>query len=78
MRNKAKIAICLILITGLIAITSNQLISPVESEPPFETDPHDPGNSQGPGDLTGISPSDNIDFIFVCEDTDFSQINYQL
>ncbi|MHA1156035.1 MAG: hypothetical protein ACTSQK_07995 [Candidatus Heimdallarchaeota archaeon] len=77
MRNKTKIVISLLLIVGFIAITSNQLISPVVSDPPFDDDPDDPGNSTGPGFFDSI-PVVDIDFKFICEDSDFSQNNFQL
>ncbi len=57
MKNKAKIALSLVLIMGFIAITSSQLISPVTSDPPAESGGDDRGNSPGPG----LNPEPEVD-----------------
>ena len=93
MRKSVKIALGLVLICGFIAITSNQILSPVTSYPPYETAPDDPGNTPGPG-YTSIPDEDiefrfiipgytsiheeDIKFRFLIEDTGFSNLNFQI
>ncbi|HUU77814.1 MAG TPA: hypothetical protein VMX55_05670 [candidate division Zixibacteria bacterium] len=48
MNKKLKVMLGLTLIVGFILITGITT-SLVSMEEPYETDPHDPGNSRGPG-----------------------------
>ena len=51
MRKRTNILLLFVLVSGLLVITSNLLINPVTGHDgeEYETDPHDPGNTNGPG-----------------------------
>ena len=60
MNKKTKLIIGIVLISGIILITSLGVTNLVGEEPP-EQEGDDPGNSKGPGIFTSL-PTDEIEF----------------
>lgn len=62
MKNRTKLMIGIVLISGILILSYMGSTNMVSGEEPPEQDPHDPGNARGPGIFASI-PTGPIDFV---------------